>query len=89
MDSPFTLVWFYLFICERSARFEALTQRQSNNHNPDFTDEEVLTTYLFGLVKRRRTIREIYNYAREHYSEWFPDLPSYQGYIPTKGITDA
>ena len=52
MDLPFALVWIYLFICERSARFEALTQRQSNNHNPDFTDEEVLTIYLFGLVKR-------------------------------------
>jgi hypothetical protein len=44
MDSPRTLVWIYLFICERSGRIEALTQRQSNNFRPDFTDEEVLTS---------------------------------------------
>lgn len=25
-------------------------------------------------------MREIYDYTAEHYSEWFPELPSYQGY---------
>ena len=61
MDSQFTLVWIYLFICRRSDRIEALSQRQSNNSDPDFTDAEVLTVYLFGLIKRRKTVREIYD----------------------------
>jgi hypothetical protein len=80
MDSQFTLVWIYLFICRRSGRIEALAQRQSNNSDPDFADEEVLAVYLFGLIKKRKTVREIYDYTAEHYSEWFPELPSYQGY---------
>lgn len=42
MDFQFTPVWIYLFICRRSGRIEALAQRQSNNSDPDFTDEEVL-----------------------------------------------
>ena len=80
MDSCFTLVWIYLFVCKRSRRLKALAQRQSNNRNPAFTDEEVLIVYLLGLIKKRRTVIEIYDYVAEHFSEWFPELPFYQGY---------
>ena len=55
-------------------------KRQSNNANPNFTDEEVLTIYLFGIIKHRKTIHEIYDYARDHFAEWFPELGSYGGY---------
>jgi hypothetical protein len=71
----------YLFICQRyRGRLAAAAQRQSNNAAPTFTDEEVLTVYVFGLIKKRTTISEIHQYAQEHFSEWFPDLPSYQSY---------
>lgn len=80
MDCHLTLVEIYLFICKRSGRIEALTQRQSNNSRPTFTDEEVLAIYLFGLAQKRRSIREIYDYVADHFEEWFPDLPSYQSY---------
>jgi len=80
MDYQLTLVEIYLFICKRSGRIEALTQRQSNNSRPTFTDEEVLAIYLFGLAQKRRSIREIYDYIADHFEEWFPDLPSYQSY---------
>lgn len=45
----------------------------------------MLTVYLFGLIKKRRTVIEIYDieiydYVAEHFSEWFPELGSYQGY---------
>ncbi len=76
MDYQLTLVEIYLFICKRSGRIEALTQRQSNNSRPTFTDEEVLAIYLFGLAQKRRSIREIYDYVADHFEEWFPDLPS-------------
>jgi hypothetical protein len=80
MDFRLTLIEIYLFICKRSGRIEALSQRQSNNRDPAFTDEEVLTVYLFGLVQKRRSVREIYDYAADHFAEWFPELPSYQSY---------
>ena len=80
MDCRLTLIEIYLFICKRSGRIEALAQRQSNNRSPTFTDEEVLTIYLFGLAQKRRSVREIYDYAAEHFAGWFPDLPSYQSY---------
>jgi hypothetical protein len=81
MDTASTLVRIYLFICQRyRGRLAAAAQRQSNNADPDFTDEEVLTVYVFGLIKKRTTISEIHQYAQDHFSEWFPDLPSYQSY---------
>jgi len=81
MDPQYTLVRIYLFVCRHyQGRLAATVQRQSNNSEPEFTDEEVLAIYLFGLFKKRETVSEIYEYAEEHFSNWFPDLPSYQSY---------
>jgi hypothetical protein len=82
MDSEYTLVRIYLFVCRhyRQSGLWALAQRQSNNSDPAFTDEEVLTMYLFGIIKHRKTIREIYDYIGDHFAEWFPELGSYGGY---------
>ena len=47
MDAQHTLVRIYLFVCRHyRGRLAATVQRQSNNDQPDFTDEEVLTVYL-------------------------------------------
>mgnify|MGYP006866541873 FL=1 len=83
MDTTSTLIRIYLFICQRyRGRLAEAAQRQSNNDQPDFTDEEVLKTatasYVFGLIKKRTTISEIHKYVEDHFSEWFPELPSYQ-----------
>lgn len=54
-------------------------QRFSNNSNPEFTDEEILTIYLFcGYCQRYFGINEIHTFAKEYLSSWFPKLPSYQ-----------
>jgi hypothetical protein len=36
---------------------------------PDFTDEEVPTVYVFGLIKKRSTISEIHEYVDNHFSD--------------------
>jgi len=56
-------------------------QRMSNNSQPKFSDVEVLTTYLFGRIKKRREIIDIYEYIRDHLLEWFPQLPHYKNYV--------
>jgi hypothetical protein len=69
-------------VCRRwTASLHAVAQRQSKNPNPDFTDEGVLTIYLFGLIRNRETVKEIHEYAEDHFPEWFPDLPSHGGYV--------
>ncbi len=87
-------VCLYLFVCRRwTAGLHATQKRQSNNSNPDFTDEEVLTIYLFGLIRNRETIKEIHEYAEDHFPKWFPDLPSYVpsygGYVQRPGRLSA
>jgi hypothetical protein len=79
MDAQHTLVRIYLFVCRHyQGHLAATVQRQSNSDQPEFTDEEVLTVYLFGLSKNRETVSDIHEYAKAHFSGWFPDLPSYQ-----------
>lgn len=48
------LIRVYLFVCHRyrDEGLCALAQRQSNNATPAFTDEEVLTIYLFGFIRK-------------------------------------
>lgn len=81
MDAQYTLVRIYLFVCRRYRQSGLWTAapRQTGNADPDFTDEEVLTIYLFGIIKHRKTIREIYDYVRDHFADWFPELGSYSG----------
>lgn len=50
----------------------------SNKHAPDFTDQELMTVYLFGLLQKRATLRDTYDYIRHHWAEWLPKLPSCQ-----------
>jgi hypothetical protein len=57
-----------------------VAQRQSKNADPTFTDDEVLTIYIVSLIRKPTTISEIHEYAQEHFSEWFLDLPSYQSF---------
>jgi hypothetical protein len=55
-------------------------QRQSNNYRPDFTDQELVTIYLFGIIQKRFSNRQTYDYIVNHWSDWFPKLPTYQAY---------
>lgn len=56
-------------------------ERFSNNAHPEFTDEEVITIYLFGIMRKQFDVTQIYEYTRDHLHMWFKKLPSYGGYI--------
>ena len=69
-----------MYICdvyESLLRFYC--QRFSNNNHPIFTDQELLTVYLFcGAYQQYFKIKDIYTFTKEYLLSWFPDLPSYQ-----------
>lgn len=65
--------------CNNSGFREEL-QRQSNNNCPRFSDEELITVYLWGKRQQLLTRKAIYNYAKSHLWEQFPALPSYQAF---------
>jgi IS5 family transposase len=73
------LIELYLLICRLYDTQPVLKQqRLSNNHQPLFTDEELVTLYLFGHMQGLTTQRRIYDYIRHHWRGWFPALPAYQ-----------
>jgi hypothetical protein len=56
-------------------------QRFSNNSTPEFTDQEVMTIYLFATTEQKCfKIKDIYLFAKEYMHSWFPKLPSYQAF---------
>ena len=75
------LIELYLLICRLYDNQPVLKQqRLSNNHQPLFSDEELLTIYMFGHLQGHTTGRRIYDYIRNHWREWFPALPAYQAF---------
>ena len=77
---PTNLIKLYCAVCDNSSTIEAVTQRQSNNFRPQFSDEECITVYLWGICQRRFEQKTIYKYTKNHLLEWFPKLPSYQAF---------
>jgi len=56
-------------------------ERFSNNCHPEFTDQEIMTVYLYCINQEQRTkIKQIYNFADEYLRSWFPKLPSYKAF---------
>lgn len=55
--------------------------RLSANDTPLFTDEELLTVYLFGRLQGHSTLQSIHSYTLDHLKEWFPKMPKYSGFV--------
>ncbi len=75
------LIKLYFYICEDKGIQEYLSgMRMSNNQTVTFTDEEVMTVYIFGITQSFSKAKHIYKYTKGHLSDWFPLLPSYQAF---------
>jgi hypothetical protein len=73
-------IFFYVSDAyEKELKFSC--ERFSNNSCPDFTDQEIMTVYLFCQNQEQRTkIKQIYKFADEYLRSWFPKLPSYAAF---------
>src|SRR5260221_3063671 len=81
MDWKEKLVALYLLVSESEGIKKHITTfRQSNNYHPDFTDEEVMTIYLFGIMQKQFTVKAIHQYAYNHLPDWFPKIPKYEAF---------
>jgi len=76
------LVEIYLFICKRyEEELKFYCQRCSNNNNPELTDAEIMTIYLFCVHEEQRfKSKHIHKFACEYLHSWFPSLGSYQAF---------
>lgn len=82
MEWEMQLIQLYCDVCEQYQSHVWMScERMSNNSHPDFTDEEVMTIYLFGIQRKRYSVKAIYDYTHDHLSDWFQTLPSYGGFV--------
>jgi hypothetical protein len=76
------LIAIYLYICDMyNESIKYSFQRFSNNSEPEFTDQEVMTIYLYVMnVEQRFKIKQIHEFASDHLRSWFLRLPSYEAF---------
>jgi len=81
-DKEDKLIEVYLYVCqEYETNLQFYCQRFSNNDQPEFTDQEIMTIYLFVINQEQRfKIKQIYQFAQEYLYTWFPKLPSYSAF---------
>lgn len=76
------LISIYLYVCDKyESGLKYSCQRYSNNNKPEFTDQEIITIYLYVMhTEKRFDNKKIYNYTDSHLRSWFPKLSSYEAF---------
>lgn len=77
------LIALYYHICDcYDKQLRWCCQRHSNNSfEPSFTDEELLTIYIYVMLfEEKYKIKSIWRHATIYLRSWFPALPSYQAF---------
>lgn len=77
-----TLIQIYLFVCQTYDTCSmSCFQRASNNAKPNFTDEEILTIYLFAHLNQKYQKKQMHEFIKNYWADWFPALPAYQTFV--------
>lgn len=76
------LIQIYLFVCQVYNISEASCfQRMSNNQKTNFTDQEIVTTWMFAHLNDKFQKKQMHQFIQEYWAAWFPELPSYQTFV--------
>jgi hypothetical protein len=80
-DKDDKLIRIYFLICDYFNELQYYCERFSNNNQPEFTDQEIMTIYLYVIQHEGHTkIKHIHRFASEYLRSWFPKLGSYQAF---------
>ena len=73
------LIKIYQYVCDKyEEELKYTCERFSNNDKPEFTDQEIMTIYLFSVYEEQRfKIKEIHDFASNYLRSWFQKLNSY------------
>lgn len=82
-DKALRLIQIYTHVCEQYEKTLFFhCQRYSNNSKPRFSDQEILTIYLFvGSEQRYTQLKAIHAFASDYLRDWFPNIVSYQTFV--------
>lgn len=80
-DKDDKLIRIYFLICKNFKELHYYCERFSNNSNPELTDQEIMTIYLYVMHHQGHTkIKHIHRFAMDYLIPWFPKLGSYQAF---------
>ena len=80
-DKDDKLVRIYFYICDKFEELQFYCERFSNNNKPEFTDQEIMTVYLYTMHYEGHTkVKDIHRFASDYLMSWFPKLGSYQAF---------
>jgi hypothetical protein len=80
-DKGDKLVRIYFFICDKFEELKYYCERFSNNNQPELTDQEIMTIYLYVMHQQGHfKVNHIHRFANEYLISWFPKLGSYQAF---------
>lgn len=73
------LVKIYQYVCDKyDQELQYYCERFSPNNQPEFTDQEVITIYLFSLYEEQKfNIKQMHDFSKNYLMSWFPKLHSY------------
>lgn len=74
------LIQLYLLVCQIYDKQSCLKYQRLSNFKPKFTDQELVTVYLFGHLNGLYQKKAIYRFLRNYWAQWFPALPTYQAF---------
>jgi hypothetical protein len=76
------LIQLYVLVCHvYLTRSKTCFQRLSNNSRPVFTDQELVTIYLFGHLQGLFEKKAIHKLIDDYWRHFFPNLPAYQTFV--------
>jgi hypothetical protein len=75
MNWPNRLITIYLYVCKHyQQNLWTYSQRMSHYADLSFSEEEVITLFLFGVMDKHRAIKGIDADADRHLRDGFPRL---------------
>ncbi len=78
-DKDTKLIKIYFYVCDKYEELQFYCERFSNNNEPEFTDQEIMTIYLYTIHHEgHTTAKQIHRFASEYLMSWFPKLGNYQ-----------
>lgn len=82
MDWQDGIISLYLWVCEEYKNgLWVYNQRFASYSDLTFSDEEVTTIYMYGVMEGLKDKKRIHTHVKNYWKQFFPCLPSYVAFI--------
>lgn len=72
-DKDDKLIRIYFYICDKFEELQFYCERFSNNNKPEFTDQEIMTIYLYTMLDISVMLTPCFGDIDPPCSKWFKE----------------